>query len=420
MALVKYFCVPYDSNRFISNCWGNCASNCPTVWPLSGPSATRLGWSSRSVSALGRPAFGRPAHRTSAGPDSSESPTIVGATTVGVILGTAAYMSPEQARGKPIDKRTDIWAFGCVLFEMLTGSSAFGRETVTDPLAAVVRAEPEWKSLPVDMPDSIRRLLARCLQKDERRRLHDIADARIELEETMAAPPEPATVPTPRRWSRAVFAALLLGIVSLLVFLWAVRHRSEKTAAEPSAADTRITRLTDIPGLAESPAISPDGKSVAFTAGVGGKRQVFVQLIAGGAPLQITRDAVDHESPRWSPNSSSILYFSPATPGTVQGSIWEIPALGGAPRRVVNSVGGADVSRTDGRLALFRLAKEGLQLVTASPDGSRFDVVADFVPATYYLFPRWSPDGDGLLFNAETASGSTSSSRPPREGDHAS
>src|SRR5271166_123989 len=332
------------------------------------------------------------------GPDSSESSTIVGATMEGVILGTAAYMSPEQARGKPFDKRTDIWAFGCVLFEMLTGSSAFGCETATDTLAAVVRVEPEWKSLPVDMPDSIRRLLVRCLQKDERRRLHDIADARIELEETMAAPPEPAIVPTPRRWSRAIFAALLLGMVSLLVFLWAVRHRSEKTAAEPSAADTRITRLTDIPGLAESPALSPDGKSVAFTASLGGKRQVFVQLIAGGAPLQITRDTVDHESPRWSPDSSSILYFSPATPGTLQGSIWEIPALGGAPRRVVNSVGGADVSRTDGRLALFRLAKEGLQLVTAPPDGSRFDVVADFVPATYYLFPRWSPDGRWIAF----------------------
>src|SRR6266576_549659 len=102
----------------------------------------------------------------------SKSPTItVGATIMGAILGTAAYMSPEQARGQPVDKRTDIWAFGCVLFDMLTGTSAFGRETVTDTIVAVVVAEPDWKSLPADTPVSIRRLLTRCLQKDARRRL---------------------------------------------------------------------------------------------------------------------------------------------------------------------------------------------------------------------------------------------------------
>ena len=175
-------------------------------------------------------------------------------------------------------------------------------------------------------------------------------------------------------------AALLLAIAAALVFLWAARDRFGRPAAEPSPLDTRVIRLTDLPGLEESPAISPDGRSVAFTAGVGGKRQVFVQLIAGGAPLQITRDTVDHECPRWSPDSSSILYFSPAVSGAVQGSIWEIPALGGVARRVVNSVGGADVSPTDGRLALFRLAKEGIQLVTAPMDGSKFDVVAEFAP----------------------------------------
>jgi Tol biopolymer transport system component len=321
-----------------------------------------------------------------------------GGTIVGVILGTAAYMSPEQARGQPVDKRTDIWAFGCVLFEMLTGSSAFARETVTDTLAAVVGTEPEWKSLPADTPGAIRRLLSRCLQKDTRRRLHDIADARIELEETMATPPELPPVPRPRRWSRVAFSALLLGIATVLVFLWAARDRFGRSAADLSPPDTRIIRLTDIPGLAESPAISPDGRSMAFSAGVGGKRQIFVQLIAGGAPLQITRDTSDHECPRWSPDSSSILYFSPAVSGSIQGNIWEIPALGGAPRRVVNSVGCTDISPTDGRLALFRLAKEGIQLVTAPTDGSRFDVVAKFAPATYYLYPRWSPDGRWIAF----------------------
>src|SRR5712691_6019320 len=257
------------------------------------------------------------------GPDLSKSPTMTGGGTIaGVILGTAAYMSPEQARGQPVDKRTDIWAFGCILFEMLTGSSAFGRQTGTDTIAAVVGAEPEWKLLPADMPgSSIRRLLTRCLQKDARRRLHDIADARIELEDAMATPAEPAPVPTPRRWSRLALSALSLGIATALVLLWAARDRFGRRAAEQSPLDARVIRLTDLPGLEESPAISPDGRSVAFTAGVGGKRQVFVQLTAGGAPLQITRDTVNHECPRWSPDSSSILYFSPAVSGAVQGSI---------------------------------------------------------------------------------------------------
>jgi Tol biopolymer transport system component len=334
-----------------------------------------------------------------AGPDLSESPTVTASGTIaGAILGTAAYMSPEQARGQPVDKRTDIWAFGCVLFEMLTGSSAFVRETVTDTIAAVIGAEPEWKLLPADTPGSIRRLLTRCLQKDARRRLHDIADARIELEDAMATPAEPAPVPAPRRGFRLALWTLSLGIATALVLLWAARDRFGWRAAEPSPPDVRVVRLTDLPGLEESPAISPDGMSVTFTAGVGGKRQVFVQLIAGGAPLQITRDAADHESPRWSPDSSSILYFSPAAVGAVQGSIWEIPALGGVPRRIVNSVGGADVNATDGRLAFFRLAKEGIQLVTAPTDGSKFDVVAEFAPTTYYLYPRWSPDGKWIAF----------------------
>ena len=334
-------------------------------------------------------------------PDLPSSPPLstvtAGATNAGAILGTVAYMSPEQARGHAVDKRTDIWAFGCVLFEMLTGVSPFGRETPTDAIAAVVGAEPPWTLLPAGTPGTIRRLLTRCLQKDARRRLHDIADARLDLEDAIAAP-EPAPAPTPRPRSRLALAALSFGIAAAVVLLWSARDRFGRQVAEPSAPDTRVTRLTDLPGLEESPAVSPDGKSVAFTADVGGTRQLFVQIIAGGAQLQLTHDPVDHESPRWSPDSSSLMYFSPAVAGAAQGSIWEIPALGGVPRRIVNSVGGADVSPTDGRLALFRLAKEGIQLVTAPTDGSRFDVVAVFPPATYYLYPRWSPDGRWIAF----------------------
>src|SRR5581483_7310368 len=242
------------------------------------------------------------------GPEfSNTSAMTVDGTLIGEILGTAAYMSPEQARGQPVDKRADIWAFGCVLFEMLTGTSPFAHGTVTDTIAAVVGAEPEWKRLPADTPQTIRRLLTRCLQKDARRRLHDIADVRIELDDTAVAPGELDRAPTVRRRFPLALTALLLAITATLLFLIA-RYRFGMLSAEP-ASDFRVTRLTDLPGLEESPAISPDGKSVAFTAGVSGKRQVFVQLIAGGAPLQVTRDTADHECPRWSPDSSSILYF---------------------------------------------------------------------------------------------------------------
>ncbi len=331
------------------------------------------------------------------GPEfSNTSAMTVDGTLIGEILGTAAYMSPEQARGQPVDKRADIWAFGCVLFEMLTGTSPFAHGTVTDTIAAVVGAEPEWKRLPADTPQTIRRLLTRCLQKDARRRLHDIADVRIELDDTAVAPGELDRAPTVRRRFPLALTALLLAITATLLFLIA-RYRFGMLSAEP-ASDFRVTRLTDLPGLEESPAISPDGKSVAFTAGVSGKRQVFVQLIAGGAPLQVTRDTADHECPRWSPDSSSILYFSPAVPGAVQGSIWDIPALGGMAARVVNSVGCADVSQRDGRLALFRLTKAGVQLVTAPLDVSTFEVVAEFRPVSYHLYPRWSPDARWIAF----------------------
>ena len=113
------------------------------------------------------------------------------ATQAGLILGTAAYMSPEQARGKAVDQRADIWAFGCVLFEMLTGHSPFGAgETVSDSIAAILTREPDWNALPPDTPASVRRLLRRCIEKDVNRRLHHIGDARLELDETSGEPSE--------------------------------------------------------------------------------------------------------------------------------------------------------------------------------------------------------------------------------------
>src|SRR6185436_18142126 len=120
-------------------------------------------------------------------PDLSHSPTLAyQATGIGVILGTAAYMSPEQARGKTVDRRTDIWSFGCVLYEMLSGKQLFYGETVSDTIARILEREPDWSALPAAVPERIRDLLRRCLEKDARKRLRDIGDARIELEEAVA------------------------------------------------------------------------------------------------------------------------------------------------------------------------------------------------------------------------------------------
>ena len=159
--------------------------------------------------------------------DPSQSPTLTAAATqMGVIMGTAAYMSPEQARGKPVDKRADIWAFGCVLYEMLTGQRAFQGEDVSLTLASVMKSDLDVKTLPHDVPATVRTVLRRCLEKDPRERLRDIGDVRLAMkgafETTVSAPSEPPTVPQLPIWQRPVPVALaglaLATIASLVVW----------------------------------------------------------------------------------------------------------------------------------------------------------------------------------------------------------
>jgi serine/threonine protein kinase len=197
----------------------------------------------------------------------SEAPT---GTRQGVILGTAAYMSPEQATGQSVDKRTDIWAFGCVLYEMFSGRCSFACDSVPETIAAVLGRDPDWKALPAAMPENIRRLLRRCLEKDANRRLHHIADARIEIDELVSGP-EGTTQPrlkTRRSGLIAGISATVLLAVFGAYFLLNVGLRNiPKSNPEELFAKVTERQITTNP--IENPisfaAISPDGKYVAYS-----------------------------------------------------------------------------------------------------------------------------------------------------------
>ena len=163
--------------------------------------------------------------RSAESPNLANSPTITSPamTMRGMILGTAAYMAPEQAKGKPVDKRADIWAFGCVLYEMLAGRRAFAGDDISTTLAAVLLKDPEWGALPASTPVALRRLLTRCLTKDPKARLRDIGEARIRIDELLGGAPDeagaPAVTPAASGWRRVVpwAAAGVLALGSMLI-----------------------------------------------------------------------------------------------------------------------------------------------------------------------------------------------------------
>jgi Tol biopolymer transport system component len=261
--------------------------------------------------------------------------------------------------------------------------TAILREPAPDPAEAIA------------CPTALQRILQHCLEKDPNERFQSARDLVFSLEAAVDGKTPP---PRPGRpfENRTVLAALAAtAVVSSVI---AALVTAQRTAA-PSARHevSGIYRFTDFNGLEEFPAISPDEKSVAFTARVGGFRQIYVRLMAGGTPRQITTDAADHQLPRWTRDASAIIYFSPAAPGEVQGTIWQIPALGGAPRRVIDSVGGGDIDAS-GRIACFRVSGGQVELVTLAPQGDEVRTLARFPEPAYYKYPRWSPDASQIAY----------------------
>jgi eukaryotic-like serine/threonine-protein kinase len=317
------------------------------------------------------------------GIDISHSPT-GGETREGTTMGTAAYMSPEQARGQAVDKRTDIWAFGCVLYELLTGRPAFVGATVTDTLAAVVGTEPDWNALPAATPFAIRQLVRRCLEKDARRRLRDIGDARLEFVglESGAVPDagQAATAGRRARWLWPSMAVLLL-IATLGVALVLVRE---------TPSDTRRVRFQIAPppdATLGMFTLSPDGRSVAFVAG---GHLWLHSLDSGESQLLSGAGTVARWRPFWSPDSRLIAFGA-------GGKLKRIALSGGAVQTVTEGGQfGADWSAEDVILfvsqgAVMRVsASGGTPIPLTAKDPTRKEIA--------HYGPQFLPDGHHFLY----------------------
>lgn len=323
----------------------------------------------------------------------ANSPTMsVGATQAGVILGTAAYMSPEQARGKPVDRRTDIWAFGCVLYELLTGKQAFAGESAPDIVAAVLQTEPDWSLLPSATPAHIRVLLRRCFQKDPRQRLRDIGDARISLEEVISGSAESfadAGVPFPlsRRMLPWV-AGALAGVLLAGIIVWRVPHG----ATEPAM---RFSSITNFAGVQAQPSLSPDGRSIAFVSNHNGPYNIYVGLLNGGSLVQVTNDPNLKERPCYSPDGSTLAYARLNDSGIWD--IWDVPALGGSSRRLVLHAKDPAWSPDGHALAYEDLGSKTIWTSDATGQNAR-QLTASEVSDFEDTEPRFSPDGRSLAF----------------------
>ncbi|HXG56281.1 MAG TPA: protein kinase [Vicinamibacterales bacterium] len=319
-------------------------------------------------------------------------------TGAGVMLGTAAYMSPEQARGTGVDRRTDVWAFGCLLYEMLAGRRAFPGATDSDIIVAVLTLEPEWIALPENVPPAIRRLLRRSLEKDVRRRLHDIGDARLEIEDAIAGVPEPVSgvvaLPPQRAAGRkgpwlAVTAAAIAGAALLG---WTLRPdpppiRSAAHFDIPLPDGARLAGL-DFPAIA----LSPGETHLAFVASRGGNSQLYVRPLQSpdAAPIPGTEDAL---CPFFSPDGQWIAFFA-------SGKLKKVP-VGGGPVRVLadGAIGFGGVWGTDGQLVFA--PNNGSSLLAVSAEGGPTRPVTTLDTARGEFSHRWPelmPDGETVLF----------------------
>jgi eukaryotic-like serine/threonine-protein kinase len=330
--------------------------------------------------------------------DISSSPTITRmATQAGIILGTAAYMSPEQAKGKSVDRRTDIWAFGCVLYEMLTGKMAFSGETVTDTLAAVIRAEPDWTAMPKDTPVHVRVLLQRCLQKDAKQRLRDIGDARIALEEVLSGAakeqvaPAGASRPVRRQllpWAVAALCALVAAGLAYLYFGERAGSVTGDATLQVSLPDGVSIVTRDAPSVA----LSPDGREIVFMGAKGSAVQLYVRPLNDpeAKPIAGTENGA---SPFFSPDGKWIGFFADGKlkKVSIEGGTAQVLADASNQRGGCWATDGTIIFSPDYTTGLMRVPDSGGQPEPlAIPDAKKGERT--------YRWPEVLTNGRGMIF----------------------
>ncbi len=329
--------------------------------------------------------------------DPINSPTLSQAATMhGVILGTAAYMSPEQARGKTVDKRTDIWAFGCVLYELLCGHPAFEGEDVTEILAAVVKTEPDWNRLPEATPPAIRALLRRCLRKDKRQRLQDAAGVRIEIDDELANPSAAGAAAPEKSWQRSIPLSLAAPVAAVLVIVasilaWMLKPEPPSQSQNPVHVQVGLPTGDRLQTVNLNVALSADGTALAYVGIHGGVSQLYVRALDAPEAKAIpgTEGAF---SPFFSPDGQWIGFFA-------QGKMKKVPVGGGAPLTVCVSQPGGASWGTDDTIVfsdgsrLFRVSAAGGQpKILTTPDLSKGEYS--------HRYPQILPGGKDVLFTA--------------------
>ncbi len=313
--------------------------------------------------------------------------TLPGTTTQqGVIIGTPCYMSPEQALGKPVDRRSDIWSFGVLFAEMLTGRRVFSGESSTEILAAVVRDEPDLSRIPAPwLP-----LLRRCLTKDIRRRLQAIGEARVALEEGL--PSQPASARRRVLWPWALLASLLCFAA---VTLW--NSHASGLAFDNPLANATFTPLTDYEGTETDASISPDGKFVAFLSDRTGLSHVWLDQVGAGSPVDLTPGAGDERGPLRSIGFSrhgTEIWLS----GTEKRRLQMLPLLGGTPRLFLGGKIVNPIWSPDGAKLAYHTLDAGDPIFVADPDGSNPRQILRSTPDKHNHYLTWSADGKWIYF----------------------